>query len=294
VDLDGGGHLAPAPFVVGVARSGTTLLRMMLDAHPAMAIPPESYLVLPFLRGRTPLAAMTAGTFVEKVTSFHTWPDFGLTRTELQRAVESVPHFTIAAGLRAIYRLYSEARGKPRWGDKTPAYGRHLAAIGALLPEARFLHILRDGRAVAASLRGLWFAPGTTIAEYARHWREEILAIRQEQRSGVPYLEVRYEDLVLAPQGTLERLCAFVDLPPHKAMLGYHQGALARLGEVGDHRLPDGRTITRESRLAKHLRLGSPPDGERIEAWRRELSRVEQQEFMEVAGDLLVELGYPA
>lgn len=292
------GGVAPAPFIVGVARSGTTLLRLMFDAHPALAIPPETYLLLPIFRAGVSGEGAELGRdeFERLICEFHTWPDLGISRERLREELASLEPFTARQGLRTVYRLYAEERGKSRWGDKTPNYRRHLPAIAAMLPEARFLHIVRDGRDVALSLRREWFAPAEDMAGLARHWVEEIDATRQAMRqcveAGGHAVELRYEDLVLQPRVTLEGLCAFVELPFDPSMLTYHRGAPARIREVGDQRLPDGRVITKESRHARHQRVGDPPDPSRLGVWRREMSADDQREFASIAGGLLEELGY--
>src|SRR5881394_462023 len=149
----------PASFVVGVARSGTTLLRLMLDAHPDLAIPHETH----FLPAVLALAGdADRDELFRRVTEFETWPDLGLDAHDYRRAIEGVEPFDLATGVRVFYRLYAARFGKVRWGDKTPPYLGHLAAIERLLPEARFVHLIRDGRDVAVSLEPLWFAPSET------------------------------------------------------------------------------------------------------------------------------------
>jgi len=285
----------PAPFIVGVARSGTTLLRLMLDAHPELSIPPESYFLLPFLRRpEVELRAVTADEFCRTVSGFHTWPDLGISAELLAEEVAKLPAFSVAEGARRVYALYAGSRDKSRWGDKTPAYAHHMARIEQLLPEARFVHIVRDGRDVALSLGKQWFAPAGDMAGLARHWAETVREMRSEGSRRRHYLEVRYEELLRDTRATLETVCSFVDLRFDPAMLEYHRTAESRLGEVGDQRLPDGRVITRESRLEKHRLAGSPPDESRIGVWREQLTCGEREAFAAVAGDLLRELGYDA
>jgi hypothetical protein len=108
------------------------------------------------------------------------------------------------------------------------------------------------------------------------------------------YMELRYEDLLREPERVLVALCRFLELPFDPAMLEYHRAGPSRLGEVGDQRLPDGRVITRESRLEKHALAGSPPDTSRIGVWREDLTAGEKAAFASVAGELLRELGYDA
>src|SRR3954454_2013220 len=115
-DRDGSGRV-PAPFVVGIARSGTTLLRLMLDAHPELAIPPETHFLPQVVRAERN-GADTDG-LIGVITEHRRWPDFGLDEGELRaRAGDSG-----ASGvLRAFYGLYAEKEGKPRWGDKSTNY----------------------------------------------------------------------------------------------------------------------------------------------------------------------------
>src|SRR3990167_7570563 len=138
----------PMPVIVGAPRSGTTLLRLMLDAHPDLAIPPETGFVV----AASALDASTSdlrARFLDTVTAFPpqapNWEDFGLAREALAEAVQALEPFTVADGLRAFYRLYAQRLGKPRWGEKTPDYSLHIDAIAALLPEARFVHLILAG-----------------------------------------------------------------------------------------------------------------------------------------------------
>ncbi|HEY9422755.1 MAG TPA: sulfotransferase, partial [Thermoanaerobaculia bacterium] len=237
---------SPAPFIVGVGRSGTTLLRLMLDAHPELALPPETGFLLPFFAsGQQP----TREEFLRQVTGFHTFADAGLSADRFGRELSRLPWFSLARGVRLFYGLYAERHGKRRWGDKTPVYGQHLPAIRGVLPEARFLHLIRDGRDVALSLRERWFAPSREVPDLARHWRDQVAATRAAGLRDAHYLEVRYEDLIFATRPTLERVARFLDLPFHAEMERYTETARLRLAEVQDQRRPDGSVITREQRL---------------------------------------------
>ena len=111
--------------------------------------------------------------------------------------------FTVSDGFRLFYRMYAQRFGKPRGGDKTPMHCRHLRTIERLLPEARFVHIIRDGRDAAVSLRRQWFSPGHDIQTQARYWRDNVLLARQQAAGCRHYLELRYEDLVRAPEAAL-------------------------------------------------------------------------------------------
>jgi len=282
----------PTPFIVGVARSGTTLLRMMLDAHPQVAIPPETNFI-PRLARACASAPMPSVCFVETLRSLHRWDDFHLDADELLRRVDLTQPFELGHALRAFYDLYASRFGKQRWGDKTPGYTEHLLTIGRLLPEAHFIHVIRDGRDVALSLRHVWFGPAS-IEAAADQWRERIQTARRQATSVAAYLEIHYEELVCDSEKVLRRVCEFIELPWSERMLDYHTTASERLAElVANVDVRGGaRIVLAEERRAKHALTSRTPDASRIGIWRTEMTTDDRRRFERVAGDLLVELGY--
>jgi hypothetical protein len=285
------------PVIVGAPRSGTTLLRLMLDAHSTLAIPPETgFLALgPALAG----GADPRRTFFDSVTTFPpgapAWPDFGIPAADFRAALDRLDPFSAGEGCRAFYRLYASRFGKPRWGDKTPTYALHLATVAELLPEAHALHLIRDGRDVALSLRPLWFSPGHEIETLAEYWKRCLTAARRQSGACAGYLEVRFEDLVHHTEAELRRICRFLDLEFERGMLEYHVEAPARLAEHQERRRADGTVIvSREARLRQQALATRPPQPSRAGAWARAMTAGERERFEAVAGDLLDELGYTA
>jgi len=283
----------PAPFVVGVTRSGTTLLRLMLDSHPRLAVPPETHFALDVIAAFKE-GPVSAERFVEIVTTHRRWPDFGLDARDLRARVAEVEPLAPGPALRAFYRYYADEAGKPRWGDKTPGYLRKMAAIEKALPEARFVHLIRDGRDVAVSITGLHFGP-RSVPEAARRWAKRIRVAREQGRRVGHYTELRYEDLVRDPEQALRRICAFVELDWDPAMLDYHDRAPERLQEITRDlpRSREGEVISAEQRVGIHALASQPPQADRVGRWRMEMSTADQAAFVETAGDLLAELGYP-
>lgn len=282
---------APMPFIVGVGRSGTTLMRLMLDAHPELAIPPETH----FLHRMHIDQLKDPQSFVSSLKSTHTWPDFHLSAEQLLAEVAALTSFDLSQAIRMFYRLYAKHQGKPRWGDKTPYNAECMDHIYRLLPEARFIHLIRDGRDVALSYRDKWFGPGQDLAGAIEFWSGRILRARVQARLLPRHvvLELRYEDLVQAPEDALKRVCQFIDLPFDSRMLTYFQTASERLAEIQDHHGLNGELIVpRERHLAIHVNTHRPPDPGQIEKWRTGLSPEEQTFFWQQAGSLLSELGY--
>lgn len=281
----------PVPFIVGASRSGTTLLRMMLDAHPDLAIPPETHFVKR-LAHQCERARWPTEQFIESIRTSENWADFGIDGGEFSRRVRAIVPFDLGAALRVFYTLYAERFGKARWGDKTPGYVQRMTLIQQLLPEARFVHLIRDGRDVALSVQSLWFGPAT-LHDASGWWVERITQARAQAASVPAYLEIRYEDLVLEPERTLRDVAAFLDLPWDDVMLAYHERAEQRLAEsTSPGRGKRAAAVDDAARRNMHALTAAPPNRQRIGRWEREMDDASLIEFERVAGDLLVELGY--
>lgn len=280
----------PVPFIVGLSRSGTTLLRLMLDAHPELAIPPETHFI-PEVAKACQAAADPRAAFSRGLTSASTWSDFHLAAEVLETRIGSIDPFDLGDALRAFYGLYAERFGKRRWGDKTNHLW-NLKLIQHLLPEARFIHIVRDGRDVALSIKDLWWGP-SSVAEAAEYWRSGIHKARGQVADLLHYREIRFEDLVLDTERHLRQLCDFIELDWHPAMLEYHRNAENRLLELNAFVDPKTRrAVTVEERRSTHAYVKLPPDASRIDRWRREMTAAEREGFAAIAGQVLRELGY--
>ena len=289
---------APAPFVVGVGRSGTTLLRMMLDAHPELAMPPETHFANPFIQasGRLRFNATIATNVIVR-DQRRRWNDFGLDEAELLAEMEAIEPFNTSDALRAFYRLYARKQGKSRWGDKTPDYVRKMKKLQKTLPEARFIHVIRDGRDAGLSQNARIAKRGKDpipAREMARRWRKKIAKSQLDAEEVEHYMEVRYEDLIDNTEEVLRRICAHVELEFDPAMLTYHERAGERLKEMAGALPAKKGRPEREAgeRVAAHAMTTKPPDAERVAVWKREMSAEQNAEFEETAGQLLDDLGY--
>jgi len=289
---------APAPFVVGVGRSGTTLLRMMLDAHPQLAIPPETHFLNPMIQasGRIRFTPRTASRAVVH-DQRRRWKDFGLSEDDLRERFEAIERFNTADAIRAFYLLYANKHGKPRWGDKTPDYIRKMKKLQKTLPEARFIHVIRDGRDAGLSQNSRIAKRGkdpVPAREMARRWRKRIVKSRIDAEEVEHYLEVRYEDIVADTEAVLRRVCEHVELDYDPVMLRYYERAEERLQEMAGALPATKGRPEREAgeRIAAHALTTKPPDPGRLQVWKQEMTEAENAEFEEAAGYLLDDLGY--
>ncbi|MBV8976736.1 MAG: sulfotransferase [Alphaproteobacteria bacterium] len=281
----------PAPFIVGIGRSGTTLLRLMLDAHRDLAIPGETHFLLPLARER--VRPRSPEEFVALATQSQSWDNLTISAESFAAIVDTVQPFTVAGGVRAFYRLYAARRGKNRWGDKTGVYLRAMDGIEKLLPEAHFLHLIRDGRDNALSFQGLWFGPGDDIEEQARFWVDGIRQARALGETLKHYKEVRFEALVTSPRETLNDICGWLKLKFDPAMLAHETAAAERLAE---YRKPFGSSESTpadmETFRAIYSRAASPTDPARVARWKSEMKPDDRKRYEAIARPLLAELGY--
>ena len=288
--------LPPMPIIVGSPRSGTTLLRFMLDAHPLLAIPPETNFLsraADLLRASPYLKLDLFELITQHAEEAPSWPDFQLSKQAYWEAIKDIEPFDKATGFREFYRLYARENNKPRWGDKTPLYALHIEAIGKLLPEARFIHIIRDGRDTALSLRNLWFSPGESMEAQAKFWSHNVTNCRAQGLKHGRYLEVYYEHLIADPIPILQKICDFIELRYDPQMMRYPESTPKRLKEHGPRVLRDGTVIVRvDQRLRQQQLTTSPPDLSRIQAWRQDMSPEEVTRFEVIAGEALRAFGY--
>jgi len=263
--------------LLGVSRSGTTMLRVVLDRSPGIAIPDESFFV-PLL-ARRHRGRVDPERFLEDVGRISTIAAWGLSRDDvaprLRRGMET------GEAIAAIYEAYAAKEAKPRWGDKTPMYMRHVSLLDRLFPEAQYVHLIRDGRDAAVSFLQMpegtytrtWAHP-ERAAEFACLWRTEVSAARSLGGRVGPgrYCEIRYEELVSETERAVQEVCSFAAIPFERAMVDF-------AGSVDVSGKPH------QQRLLEPARPG-------VRDWRAELRAEDARAFEDVAGELLAELGY--
>jgi hypothetical protein len=278
----------PYVFIVGSPRSGTTLLRRIINAHRQIAITRETHWVAKRFekrQGVTPDGLVTPEV-LSWLLSDEKFTRMGIGQDELEELVageEPVSYSTFVTG---VFDLYGKGQGKRLVGDKVPGYVRRIPTLHALWPKAKFVHIIRDGRDVSLSATNwsrayklarrysTWTEDPTTTA--AVWWEWHVRLGREDGGSLAPklYHEVRYEALVSEPAKTCEKLCSFLDLPYDDAMLKFHEGR-----EKADPNL-DAKKAWRP------LTFG-------LRKWSEQMPAEALERFEASAGDLLEELGYP-
>jgi hypothetical protein len=268
---------APFVFVVGKGRSGTTLVRAMLTAHPEMAIPPETHFIVRMSKrpGVVREGRVEIGVLVDRLQDHHGFAKMGLEPEVVRQQLELSEPPSYAGAIRLIFGMYAASKGKSRYGDKSPGHVMHIPALAELFPEARFIHVIRDGRDVLLSNLETRFGPAD-VAEGALVWRR---VVAEGRRAGVElgadrYSEIKYEDLLDDPEGQVRRLADFSSLDFHPDMLRYFKRGSEIVGSAWHHR-----------------NLNLPPT-KGMRDWRIEMPGHHVFAFEVLAGDQLEAFGY--
>ncbi len=251
-------------FIVGSGRSGTTLLRLILASHSRIEIPPETWFLLPLVERlplTTPLTPAQVEQAVAIITSNYRWPDMGIEAGAFAGWARALPAPRLADVMGLIYDHHLRLSDKPRFGDKTPPYIAILPQLSEVYPDAKFIHLIRDGRDVAMSFLDAHFAGAAWAADF--EWTRAVRLGLAGRGSPLAerILDVRYEDLVLDLEPTVRRICAFLGEAFEPAMLCWR--------EAIDRKVPMRERVI-------HKSLSRPVSAEAVNAWRSRLSLAEQ------------------
>ena len=274
------GSLAAGPlFLIGMPRSGTKLLREMLNQHPGIRILDVETDFLPYWASNW--ARLMPVRSRDRFLKFHDeclrTPFFvqcaergiQIGGDDWYSACISLEPAAVFEGL--IRCCLSLHRGDQSviWGDKSPSYVRHIPLLIRLFPGARIVHIVRDARDYGLSVRRAW---GKSILRAVQRWQDDVSKARQDgQHHAGSYVEIRYEDLLEAPRRTLESVCACIGLDFDERMLTPGR-IVENLGAARD-----SRGILRGN-TGKYLTQLSPGTVQKIES---------------IAGTTLRSLDYP-
>lgn len=261
-------------FLVACPRSGTTWLQLILDSHPKIATRRETHLFDGYV-------AALYNLWQREISAPH---KDGL------RVLLSEPEFdnAIARFCEVVFGKIAASNPVAEYVlEKTPGHLRYHRTIRTLYPEARFLHLVRDPRAVVASLLAARKEPWGTWApadvfEAARRWREDVFMARHEiGRYGDDYCEVRYEDLAAAPDAVLARICEWLGVEP----IRYDANRFS-LPEIKKHIGEGDPANPAWENRSNFFRYGA------IDGWRTELTGPQIGVIEGTCAGLLEEFGY--
>ena len=263
----------PPFFIVGCPRSGTSLLRSLLRSHPNLTAPSESHFIPRCYKAFGDPANASEARRISRFILETSWvKEWGALDVGPDDFADCRSYREI---VRRVFEAFARLEGKPRWGDKTPQHVLELPTLLQVFPEAKIIHIIRDGRDVAHSWLRTRYHPHNyyTAAQLWRRFVEAGMRFGSSASPGV-YLEVRYEALLESPRETMQSVCDFLDEPFDEAVLSPNPTSK-------DLRMTVGRMVS----LSK---LVTANQGK----WRSTLSPEQRALFESVAGDFLSDLGY--
>lgn len=263
--------------VVGMPRSGTKLLRTLLNNNPDVAIPNFETEFLPhWIRHWEEFGDLRSFSVFENFYQnqlglpFFLYAGASDNFWSAREWHDSCADFTVSGVFEGLLRC---ATGTPlgattRLGDKSPSYLFHVDMLATAFTGPCIVHIIRDVRDVALSAKRAW---GKTMERTADRWCGGMaVANGYRNRTDLNYREVRYEDLIHAPEYELEKLCCWLEIPYCKTMLDGLEG-VENLGEAAG-----------ADRIVAHNRG----------KFRECLSSRQRQEIERIAGSILMQLGY--
>ncbi len=284
----------PYLFIVGCPRSGTTLLQRLLDCHPQVAITPETHWIPRWFHDHQGKGITADGRvskkLLRKLSPHPRFAELGVTPRRDHFRVKGEGRVSYARFVSSLFDLYGEQRHKPLVGDKTPGYAREISTLHALWTEAKFVHLIRDGRNVALSIlnweRAKSWKPGEGAARF-RTWAEDPLItaalwwewhVRLAREAGARlgaalYHEVCYEALVDRPADECRVLCDFLGVPPDDALVRNYEEQVPNNSRGAD----------------KHPWM---PVTRGLRDWQSQMPAAEVDRFEAAAGGLIEELGY--
>lgn len=265
-------------FIGGCARSGTTMLGSILGAHRACVCVPESQFATDLLREYVRTGQdLELPEMVDRLREhfrFRLWQlPIDWDAEVCSDCVSSYPDL-----MEFLVRRYAGEHGRESaaiWVDHTPSNTRYATTLLDVFPDAKFIHLVRDGRAVSASICPLDWGPNV-VAVAAPWWAEHVgYGLAAEASLGrARVLRLRYEDILLRPYETIRGAADFLGLDFDPGMV-----------EAGGFTRP---VFTRN----EHALVGRPPDRSRVDAWKASLTDREVEIFEHVTADLLFHLGY--
>jgi len=279
------GQTNPFVFVVGCPRSGTTLLQRMLNNHPDLTVANDTHFIMRAVKRtlRKQPEPFLTDELVQQVLSYHRFRRMGLEDADVAQAALNCNSYSKFVS--RLYSLRAEKRGKTLSGEKSPDFCRKIPALHRLFPQAKFIHIIRDGRDTSASAIGwatktkgpgrwsLWAQDPVASCAFWWCWQAGTGVEQGRPLGERVYHEIKYEELVADAPALLSEAADFLQIPYSEKMANYFQG----------------RTKSNPKLSAKSAWL-PPTSG--LRDWRRQMKEEDLAVFEAIAGDQLQQLDY--
>ncbi|MBI1370549.1 MAG: hypothetical protein GC162_18080 [Planctomycetes bacterium] len=269
-------------FIIGMPRSGTTLLSSMLSAHSRIAISPETHFLSLYVHKFRHDELTSREMFEEFWRTFIAGDRFGnmcLDAALCHDCIVAAGDWTYRGVFEVLLSAYARSLNKPRWGEKTPDHYQHLDRLMQWYPQAQVIFMLRDPRAVSASLQKTDWG-GNDVVTHTRRWRNAIVAYESHKAGGRIHL-IKYADLVAEPEQTCRRVCELIGEQ-------FESGMLTNRGAESQPQLARRQGWARE----QIEQAQQPIHTQSIDAWRNQMPRRQVALIETEVYDLMKQYGF--
>lgn len=223
-------------FIVGTQRSGTTLLRLILNAHSQIVVPREAFFLMPLLKKKY-LNRSISGNNLKSFNNY-LLSKADIKSTHLKGTFEDGDYYNVISQLAqrekiklrdlidGIFSSFCRKEGKSIWGNKTPSFFRKIDILYALFPDAKFIHIVRDGRDVYDSFRKI-DPSKNNVSIMALDWNYKLFRIEKSLKK-IPTnnkVTIRYEDLLSKGEETVKHICSVIGVEYENSMLDFYKSS---------------------------------------------------------------------
>lgn len=258
-------------FIVGMNGSGTTLLLDLLNNHPNIYGFNFETKILPYYISYTKKRSKLNNEklhieLYEKISQEYVFKCANNgSAVPLPNDKDEIPR-SLSEIINRIFMYFTLKEKKVRWCEKTPAHAIHMQELGKIFPNAKFIHLIRDGRSCAASMHRRW-KHSPNIAIY--RWKHMIKEAQKQSKyiNSNNYMEIRYENLTSDPEKWMRHICRFIGEPFDNSVLYCERN----------------RTFTGSS--AKTIVNKAPK-------WVNYFNEHQKIQLEKIAGEMLARLGY--
>lgn len=255
-------NIENAIFIIGCDRSGTTFLGSLIGAHSQCIVTPESQFKVDCYSKEEQTSFDPKKSFqkIKETKRFKIWDtDISFLEDEYNN-IKNYPDLILK--IVEKYNMDKQHKESAKiWVDHTPVNVEYVGLLKEFYPNAKFLHIIRDGRGVAASYKNVSWGP-KSMQDIANHWLKKLAyGFAYETRYPEDILSVRYEELLLNTEETVKKITDFTGIK-------YEENMLAANGLI----VP---SYTKH----QHELVGKQADKSRINAWEKTLSKREIELF---------------
>jgi len=274
-------------FVLGCDRSGTTLLSLLLSQSPDLHMTLESGFIPDLYEKRHDYGNFTEPKqrwfFIRDLQTTNATSNtvafdiFGLTDMQAENSIKQAAPTNYAGAIDALFSETAQTNNKSRWGNKTPKYVHSIGLLVELFPKAKIIHLIRDPRDVAASIKRVGWTH--TIKEAATFWNKRVSdGLKGRKFDDNTYYELKYESLLEQPDKTLEDLYNWLDIDFSTEVIDQYQ--------------QDKNRTSIEKHKDLFDLIGKPIDKSRAYAWKKSMSKADIAEIEQVNKDLIQKLHY--